>query len=339
MDYRLAKNNGDAVAVPTLVLHRLDAADGDQLRVALAILRDGEVREEALLREFPQLKKDGALEKILIYWAGAGLLTGAPAAPAVPKPRPQPRPPRLSSREVAAAAANDPQVAVLISESQNLLGCVLNESEGNLLASLYLQDKLPVDLILTGIAHFVAKGNRRVRYIARVLLSWWEDGIRSCADAERYPRAAGTAGGVRDGGRGAARDPSRELHRRGAHPDRPLVRGLRLRAGDDPRRLRAGGQQAQRPLPQRDAEEMARQGLHPAQRPRRGGPRQRSGERQIHSRPRRICCCGIPIVCPNSESGVSADAQRRTDREGPVRAADRPPARHHAGRAAPRPRL
>ena len=186
MDYRLAKNNGDAVAVPTLVLHRLDAADGDQLRVALAILRDGEVREEALLREFPQLKKDGALEKILIYWAGAGLLTGAPAAPAVPKPRPQPRPPRLSSREVAAAAANDPQVAVLISESQNLLGCVLNESEGNLLASLYLQDKLPVDLILTGIAHFVTKGNRRVRYIARVLLSWWEDGIRSCADAERY---------------------------------------------------------------------------------------------------------------------------------------------------------
>ena len=54
MDYRLAKNNGDAVAVPTLVLHRLDTADGDQLRVALAILRDGEVREEALLREFPQ---------------------------------------------------------------------------------------------------------------------------------------------------------------------------------------------------------------------------------------------------------------------------------------------
>ena len=40
MDYRLAKNNGDAVAVPTLVLHRLDAADGDQLRVALAILRE-----------------------------------------------------------------------------------------------------------------------------------------------------------------------------------------------------------------------------------------------------------------------------------------------------------
>ena len=91
MDYRLAKNNGDAVAVPTLVLHRLDAADGDQLRVALAILRDGEVREEALLREFPQLKKDGALEKILIYWAGAGLLTGAPAAPLSSRPVPRAR--------------------------------------------------------------------------------------------------------------------------------------------------------------------------------------------------------------------------------------------------------
>lgn len=186
MEYRLAKNNGDTVAVPSLVLRRLAAADADQLRVALAILRDGEVREQALAEEFPQLSKNGALEKVLIYWAGAGLLTGAAAAPAIPAARPQPRPPRLSSREVAAAAAGDPQVAVLISESQSLLGCVLNESEGNLLASLYLQDKLPVDLILTGIAHFVAKGNRRVRYIARVLLSWWGDGIRSCADAERY---------------------------------------------------------------------------------------------------------------------------------------------------------
>lgn len=184
MEYRLAKNNGDTVAVPSLVLRRLDA-DGDYLRVALAILRDGAVRPQALAEEFPRLGGEAGLEKALIYWAGAGLLTGAPAAPS-PSPRPQPRPPRLSSREVAAAAAEDPQVAVLISESQNLLGCVLNESEGNLLASLYLQDKLPVDLILTGIAHFVAKGNRRVRYIARVLLSWWEDGIRSCADAERY---------------------------------------------------------------------------------------------------------------------------------------------------------
>ena len=44
MEYQLLKNNGDAVAVPSLVLRRLAAASGDQLRVALAILRDGEVR-------------------------------------------------------------------------------------------------------------------------------------------------------------------------------------------------------------------------------------------------------------------------------------------------------
>lgn len=186
MEYQLLKNNGDAVAVPSLVLRRLAAASGDQLRVALAILRDGEVRPEALLAEFPALGTVDALERHLIYWAGAGLLSTAGPTAAAPKHPPEKRPPRLSTREVAAAAENDPQVAVLITESQNLFGTVLNESDGNVLASLYLQDKLPVDLILTGIAHFVTKGKRSVRYIAKVLLSWREEGIRTGADMERY---------------------------------------------------------------------------------------------------------------------------------------------------------
>ncbi|MBC5582100.1 DnaD domain protein [Anaerofilum sp. BX8] len=186
MEYQLLKNNGDAVPVPSLVLRRLAAASGDQLRVALAILRDGKVCPEALLAEFPALGNADTLEKHLIYWAGAGLLSTTGPAAAAPKRPLQKRPPRLSTREVTAAAENDPQVAVLITESQNLFGTVLNESDGNVLASLYLQDKLPVDLILTGIAHFVTKGNRSVRYIARVLLSWREEGIRTGADMERY---------------------------------------------------------------------------------------------------------------------------------------------------------
>ncbi|MPN17517.1 hypothetical protein SDC9_164871 [bioreactor metagenome] len=41
-------------------------------------------------------------------------------------------------------------------------------------------------MILTGIAHFVARGKRNVKYIARALLSWRESGIRTGADAERY---------------------------------------------------------------------------------------------------------------------------------------------------------
>ena len=187
MAYRLAKNYGDTVAVPSLLLRHLDRADGDALRVALAVLRDGEVREGALAQEFSGRLSAAELEKILVYWTGAGLLVSErETAPAPTPAKPAPKPPRLSAREVAAAAQNDPQVAVLITESQNLLGGLLGEADSNLLVSLYLQDGLPVDLILTGIAHFVAKYKRSVRYIARGLLSWWGEGIRSCADLERY---------------------------------------------------------------------------------------------------------------------------------------------------------
>ena len=187
MEYRLAKNNGDTVAVPSLLLRHLACTDGNQLRVALAILRDGEVRRSALAQEFSQLLDDAELERILIYWTGAGLLVGERGSTPTPTPaKPAPKPPRLSSREVAAAALEDPQIPVLITESQNLLGSLLGEADSNLLVSLYLQDGLPVDLILTGIAHFVGKGKRSVRYIARVLLSWYGEGIRSCADLERH---------------------------------------------------------------------------------------------------------------------------------------------------------
>ncbi len=197
MEYRLNKSCGDTVAIPALVLRRLSALTPAQLAIILAILRDGEVREAELLREFaankavaPELSGPQNLDKILNYWAGAGLLevvqqAGAPAAAAPVAPR-APKPPRLSAREIAAAAATDEQVSILITESQNLFGGLLNEGDGNLLASLYLQDKLPVDMILTGIAHFVARGKRNVKYIARALLSWRESGIRTGADAERY---------------------------------------------------------------------------------------------------------------------------------------------------------
>ena len=196
MEYRLNKNCGDMVAIPALVLRRLSALTPAQLAVVLAILRDGEVREAELLREFApnkavahELSSLQNLDTILSYWAGAGLLeptqatatpTAAPVSPILPKA------PRLSTREIAAAAATDEQVGILITESQNLFGGLLNEGDGNLLASLYLVDKLPVDMILTGIAHFVARGKRNVKYIARALLSWRESGIRTGADAERY---------------------------------------------------------------------------------------------------------------------------------------------------------
>lgn len=186
MEYQLLKNNGDAVVVPSLVLRRLAGGKRGSTGGGARHPAGRRGAPEALLAEFPALGTVDALERHLIYWAARACSPPAGPTAAAPKHPPEKRPPRLSTREVAAAAENDPQVAVLITESQNLFGTVLNESDGNVLASLYLQDKLPVDLILTGIAHFVTKGKRSVRYIAKVLLSWREEGIRTGADMERY---------------------------------------------------------------------------------------------------------------------------------------------------------
>ncbi len=186
MGYKLNTNLGECVELPVLVLNRLTQATEGAVRTALYIVKNKTVDAEKIASALGLSAQE--VETALIFWLGAGLLSSdeivSPAvstAPAVAK-----RAPRLSQREVVAASQKNPDIAILLEECQNLLGEVISPADMTILASLHLSDGLPIDLILTGISHFVQEGKRSIRYIERRLLSWQKEGITTCEAAERY---------------------------------------------------------------------------------------------------------------------------------------------------------
>lgn len=186
MSYKLNKNLGECVELPVLVLNRLTQATEGAVRTALYIIKNKTVQAEEIATALGLSATE--VENALIFWLGAGLLSAEETmqqttlvTPAVTK-----RAPRLSQREVVAASQKNPDIAVLLEECQNLLGEVISPADMTILASLHLSDDLPIDLILTGISHFVQEGKRSIRYIERRLLAWQKEGITTCEAAERY---------------------------------------------------------------------------------------------------------------------------------------------------------
>lgn len=184
MAYRLAKQNGDAVSVPQLIFTKLPQLEDDWLRVALYVIATGQTNEADIARAL-RLKGPEKAREALLYWKGAGLLE-TDDAPARADIASAPVHTRLTAPEIARAAAGDPAVSQLVQECQRLWGGVIPQGDANILASLYLADGLPIDLILLGVAHFVCLGKRSARYIERALLSWQASGIDTAEAAERH---------------------------------------------------------------------------------------------------------------------------------------------------------
>ena len=186
MAYRLAQQNGDAVRVPQLIFTKLPQLEDDWLRVALYVVATGQTDEAAIARALHLAGPEKAREA-LVYWKGVGLLetADAPAAPAADISAAPVRT-RLTAPEIARAAEADPNVSQLVQECQRLWGGVIPQGDANILASLYLADGLPIDLILLGVAHFTALGKRSARYIERALLGWQAEGIDTAEAAERH---------------------------------------------------------------------------------------------------------------------------------------------------------
>lgn len=183
MGYRILRQSTDCVAVPPLVIQKLPTARGEDIKVALCLLAQGCADAGAVAAQLGISRQ--SVEMSFAFWVGAGLLeadgeiTGR--LPDLPK-----REPRLSTREVVERSKADPNIAMLVTESQSILGRPLSPSESAALVTLYVQDMLPIDMILTVMAHFAARGKREVRYLEKVLLSWREEGICNGVDAERY---------------------------------------------------------------------------------------------------------------------------------------------------------
>lgn len=180
MPYKLAPYNGDVLAVPQIVLTHLAQADGDTVRTALYVLQTGDTDPRTIARALGLTSVEAA-RRALQYWAGAGLLENAKAAPPTV-------PAEVNAAKIDLANLNDPYVSVLCEEAQTAFGKALSRSEMQRLVSLYLNEGWQPDVILLCCAEVARQGRRSVAAVARELARWREDGVESGEDAERYLR-------------------------------------------------------------------------------------------------------------------------------------------------------
>lgn len=186
MAYRILPQNGDSLQIPQLVLKNLNNGREDYFRVALFVLSSGET-EPGVIAQALKLKNEAAAVSALAFWQGAGLLEEVHSADIAPQELKKAKP-RLTSREVLMHSGQNPEIAVLMQEAQRIFGEVISEAGCSILATMYVNDEMPLDYLLTGLAHFAAEGLgvKKLSTIQRRLQSWQEQGVRTTAELESH---------------------------------------------------------------------------------------------------------------------------------------------------------
>lgn len=182
MAYKLTPQTGDTTAIPQLVMAHLARTDGDTIRVALYILQTGETDPRGLAKTLG-LKSIEAAKRALQYWAGAGLLHKERA---MPVPEAQTKTEQEKLAEIDLSSLQDPRVAFLCEEAQNMLGKPLSRNELLRLVSLYLNDGWQPDVVLLCCGEVVRQGRHTVAAVSRELDRWREAGVETGEDADQY---------------------------------------------------------------------------------------------------------------------------------------------------------
>ncbi len=181
MDFKLKPQTGDTIAVPRLVISRLDTADEVSVRVALYVLATGVTDPETIAHDL-KLRSVHAAESALLWWAGAGLLEKVTAAnaPAAEKPAP------LSWAEIAAATRTDPMIANLMECAQGAFGRPLSRPEMQKLVRFYLQDGFDPEVILLCLTYLAGQGKKTLGALGHELKAWQNEGVMTGEDADRH---------------------------------------------------------------------------------------------------------------------------------------------------------
>lgn len=181
--YRAIKTGGDVVPVPQLVFSKLMASGADEarFRVALYALTQPEIDVKGTAAALRLRQQD--VKNALEFWEGAGLLECVHTAQ--PQVEPFARQ-RLNTQQANQAANKDKTLQKLYAEVQRIFGGVVSQADYNIFTTLYVEDKMPADLIALAAAHCAAQGKTSARYIEKMLLGWRRDGITTSQQADEY---------------------------------------------------------------------------------------------------------------------------------------------------------
>ena len=180
MKFHLLKPAVIGPQVPMAVFENLYTAKENDLRVILYVLKKGSVEPLEISREL--MISLAAVQSSLLYWTDKGIiLTEEEQQHTKPKKKKV-----LSAQEILNLSADHPEIEMLVNQLQKIYGQAINEKGTNAFINLYLQENVPVEVILV-LAMYLAPVQKGPAYTARVILNLFEKkGITSAEKAEEY---------------------------------------------------------------------------------------------------------------------------------------------------------
>ena len=186
----------DGGCLPAALKERYRVADGPAIKVALFLLYNGSSDQETVADAL-SLPID-TVGRALVFWKTAGLITDEiipdkPAKKTAKSPEikiEETRAP-LTSSQISSITLRNPEVSVLLQETQHLLGRPLDSLESRILLEIFEYDELPVDVILMTVAFCLPRvKNKRtiISKAARTASDWRELGVDNAETAEEHIR-------------------------------------------------------------------------------------------------------------------------------------------------------
>ncbi|MEG0752008.1 MAG: DnaD domain protein [Oscillospiraceae bacterium] len=181
-------NNSERGSLPDALVKRYRSADGPALKVALFLVCEGESSSENISDSLALPLE--TVERALIFWTSAGLVyeqcdTALQKVTHEPKKRARRT---LTSERAGELALRDPNVSVLMQETQSIIGRTLDNLESRILLEIYECDELPVDVILMITAYCMPRiKNKRslLAAVARTASDWSDEGVCNATSAEQ----------------------------------------------------------------------------------------------------------------------------------------------------------
>lgn len=164
MKFTFLKSGAKGINVPNCVFENLYDTGSNDLKVILYVIQ---TEQTDPLRISSDLNiSHAAANSSLLYWADKGLIL---AEEETLKPT---RKKSVITSEIVATLSSDPGVSALVKNLQLIFGGSLSEKYTNRFLSLYLEESIPVDVILQITQHYVSNINDNPAYIIKVIRSW-----------------------------------------------------------------------------------------------------------------------------------------------------------------------
>lgn len=164
MKFNYIKSHLNGTFVPQEVFDNIHDARNNDLKVILYVIQNQDIDPLKISSDLDISLS--AVNSSLLYWADKNLIA------CQEEESKKKRKPALTS-EIIASYANDPNVSALCQNLQLVFKTALSEKYTNKFIGLYLEDFIPVDVILQITHHFISIGIDNPAYILKVVKSWY----------------------------------------------------------------------------------------------------------------------------------------------------------------------